>query len=139
MTTTARSWLAWFLPVLISAGMAVGAIIGLSIGSDMVTQEGPKGDMAGAAGALAAVLCILAGFVMSTLTIITAKLLRRGPPARFALRFVLSIAGGIVIGVLGPRTGVIAIAASWILLLGTPALLAWTWQTGDPGPELNKP
>ena len=36
-------------------------------------------------------------------------------------------------------TGVLAIAASWVLLLGMPVLLAWTWQTADPGRESNKP
>jgi len=67
------------------------------------------------------------GFVMATLTIIVAKVLRRDAPDRFALRLVLSILGGGVIGALAPHSGNLATAAAWALLLGVPVLLSWSW------------
>lgn len=108
--------------------MAFGALLGLAIGSDAARQEGPAGDMAGAAGALVVVICVLAGFAVSLLTIILAKILRRASPGRLLLRFVLSLAGGGILGMLGSNPGGVAIAAAWILLLSVPALLSWSWR-----------
>ena len=100
VSQTRRSGIAWLLPFLVSGGMAFGALIGLTIVSGAIRQEGPAGDRAGAAGALMIVICIVVGFVMATLTVIVAKLLRRGPPDRIARRLGLSLLGGGVIGAL---------------------------------------
>ena len=81
--------------------MAFGGLIGMTIVSDAARQEGPAGDTAGAAGALMVVICIVVGFVMATLTVIVAKVLRRGAPDHITLRLGLSIVGGGVIGALG--------------------------------------
>ncbi|MFC1580153.1 hypothetical protein ACFL4N_04510 [Thermodesulfobacteriota bacterium] len=128
MSPNTRSWLAWFLPFLVSGGMAFGSLIGMTSLSDAARQDGPAGDMAGAAGALMVVICIAVGFVMAALTIIVAKVLRRSAPDRIALRLGLSIVGGGIIGVLGSNAGVVATAGAWLLLLGTPVLLAWPWH-----------
>lgn len=108
--------------------MAFGALIGMTSVSDAARQEGPAGDMAGAAGALMVAICIAVGFVMATLTIMVAKVLRRGAPDRIALRLGLSIVGGGVIGALGSNSGNAATAVAWLLLLGTPVLLSWSWR-----------
>ena len=108
--------------------MAFGALIGMTIVSDAARQEGPAGDTAGAAGALMVVICIMAGFVVATLTIIAAKVLRRGAPDRITLRLGLSIVGGGVIGALGSNPGNVATAVAWLLLLGAPVLLSWSWR-----------
>lgn len=129
MSPNMRSWLAWFLPFLVSGGMALGALIGITILSDAARQEGPAGDMAGAAGALMVVICIVVGFVMATLTIIAAKVLRHSVPDRIPLRFGLSIVGGGIIGALGSNAGDVTTALAWLLLLGAPVLLAWPWHT----------
>jgi hypothetical protein len=106
--------------------MAIGALIGLTIVSNAARQEGPAGDVAGAAAALMIVICILVGFVMATVTVIVAKLLRRAAPDRIALRLGLSIVGGAVIGALASNTGIVATAVAWLLLLGVPVLLSWS-------------
>lgn len=129
MNSNMRSWFAWFLPFLVSGGMAFGAFIGMTSFLDAARQEGPAGDMAGAAGALMIVICIAAGFVMAMLTIIVAKVLRRNTFDRIALRFGLSIVGGGIIGALGTNDGDVATAAAWLLLIGLPILLAWPWRS----------
>ena len=108
--------------------MAFGAVVGMTIVSDAMLQEGPAGDTGGAAGALMFVICIVVGFVMTTLTIIVAKLLRRGAPDRIALRLGLSVVGGGVIGLLGAGAGIAATALAWLLLLAVPVLLSWLWR-----------
>ena len=108
--------------------MAFGALIGMTSVSDAALQEGPAGDTAGAAGALMFVICIVVGFVMTTLTIIVAKVLRRGAPDRIALRLGLSVVGGGVIGALGANTGSAATGLAWLLLLAVPVLLSWLWR-----------
>ena len=125
MRSKARSWLVWFVPFLVSGGMAFGALIGVTSVSDAAGREGPAGDAAGAAGALMVVICLLVGFVMATLTIVLAKLLRRGDPDHIALRVGLSVVGGGGIGALGSNPGNVATAAAWLLLLGVPVVLAW--------------
>lgn len=128
MNSNIRPWRAWFLPFLVSGGMAFGAFIGMTSLLDVDRQEGPAGDMAGAAGALMLVICIVVGFVMAMLTVIVAKVLRRRIFNRIALRFGLSIVGGGIIGALGSNDGDVATAAAWLLLIGLPILLAWPWQ-----------
>ncbi len=128
MSPNLRSWLAWLLPFLISGGMAFGALIGMTSVSDAARQDGPAGDMAGAAGALMVVICVGGGFVMAMLTVIVAKLRRRGAVERIALRFGLSIVGGGVIGALAPNPAPVAISLAWLLLLGMPVLLSWSWR-----------
>ncbi|MBL0210108.1 MAG: hypothetical protein IPQ13_04205 [Holophagaceae bacterium] len=129
MNPKMRSWLAWLLPFLVGGGLALGALIGWSLGSEAARQEGPAGDMAGAAGALMVVICLLAGFVVSVLTLILAKILRRGSPTRLLLRLALSLAAGGILGLLGTHPGGLAATAAWILLLSAPALLSWSWRT----------
>ena len=130
MSSNMRSWLAWLLPFLVSAGMALGAFVGMTSLSDAARQEGPAGDMAGAAGALMVVICIVVGFVTAMLTIIVAKVLRRSAPVRIPLRLGLSVVSGGIIGALGTNTGAVITVLAWLLLLGTPVLLAWSWHTG---------
>ena len=120
-----RSWLAWFVPFLVSGGMAFGALIGVTSASDAAGQEGPAGELAGAAGALMVVICLATGFVLATLTIVVAKLLRRGAPDRIALRVGLSVVGGASIGALGSNPGNVTTGAAWVLLIGVPVALAW--------------
>ena len=128
VSSNIRSWLVWLLPFLVSGGMAFGALIGMTGFSDAARQEGPAGDMAGAAGALMVVVCIVVGFLMATITIIVAKMLRRGSPDHIALRLGLSIVGGSIIGALGSKAGDVTTAAAWLLLIGVPVLLAWSWH-----------
>ena len=122
------SWLAWFLPFLVSGGMAFGAFIGMTSFSDAAMQEGPAGDTAGAAGALMVVICIVVGFVVAMLTTIVAKVVRRSASDRIVLRLGLSIVDGGIIGALGINAEGVMTAVVWLLLLGTPVLLAWPWQ-----------
>lgn len=128
MGSNMRSWLAWLLPFLVSGGMALGAFIGMTSILGAARQEGPAGDIAGAAGALMIVICIVAGFVMAMLTTIGAKVLRRSTFDRIALRFGLSVVGGGIIGALGSNGGDVATAAALLLLIGLPILLAWPWK-----------
>lgn len=123
-----RPWLVWMLPFLISGGMAFGALIGITSVSDAARQQGPAGDIAGAAGALAVVICVVVGFVMATLTMIVAKVSRRGPPDRLALRLGLSIVAGGVIGAVGSSSGNVATAVAWLWLITAPVLLSWSWR-----------
>ena len=75
-------------------------------------------------------ICIVTGFVIATLTIIVAKVLRRSTPDRIALRLGLSIVGGGIIGALAVYADEVTTAAAWFLLIGGPALLAWFCGTG---------
>ncbi len=110
--------------------MAFGALIGLSCVSEAVMQEGPAGDMAGAAGALMVVICIVAGFVMATVTLIAARVFHRRMPDRIALRLALCIAGGGIIGALGAYVQDVSTTAAWLLLIFGPIMLAWFCGTG---------
>ena len=137
LSSKVRSRLDWLLPFIISFGMGFGALCGIASVSDAASQEGPAGDIAGAAGALVVAICVGAGFVMATLTLIVTKVLRRGPPQRIALRIVLSVVGGGIIGALvissqtGPTTEssqTVPTAAAWVLLFGLPVLSMWAWR-----------
>lgn len=128
---TKRSWIVWFVPFLVSGGMAFGALIGLTSVSDAAVQEGPAGDMAGAAGALMMIISLVVGFVVATLTLVTAKLLHRGRLDRIALRVGLSIVGGGVIGALGANPGDVTTGAAWLLLVGVPVALVWPSRGRD--------
>jgi len=125
MSSKARSWLVWFVPFLVSGGMAAGALIGMVSASDAMSQDGAAGDMAGAAGALMIMICLMVGFIMTTLTLIVAKLMRRGAPDRIALRVGLSVVGGGIIGALGSNPATVTTAAAWLLLVAVPVMLAW--------------
>jgi hypothetical protein len=125
VSSNTRSLLVWLIPFFISGGMAFGALIGLSWVSEAITQEGPAGDMAGAAGALMVVICIVAGFVMATVTVIAAKVLHRKVPDRIVPRLALCIAGGGIIGALGAAVQDVSTMVAWLLLMVGPVLLAW--------------
>lgn len=120
-----RSRIVWLLPFLASVLMACGSFFGMSSVSDAALQEGPAGDMAGAAGALLFLICIVMGFVMSTITLLVTKLLRQPPPHQIAFRLVLLFVGGIIIGALEANPGFWSTVAFWLLLLGLPILLIW--------------
>ena len=105
--------------------MACGSFIGMSTVSNEALQEGPAGDMAGAAGALVFLICIVVGFVMATLTLIVTKLLSRGPTHQITLRLGLSFVGGAIIGVLGSNPGGLSTVAFWLLVFGLPVLVIW--------------
>ena len=126
MSPHTRSWLVWLLPFVISGGMALGALVGMTSVSDAAMQEGPAGDMAGATGALMIAVCIVVGFVMATLATVVATVLGRGTPSRIALRFGLSVVTGGAIGALGSSPGDGATGLTWLLLLGAPVLLTWS-------------
>ncbi len=79
------------------------------------------------AGALTAVMMLVAfvvGFVVTTLTLVVAKLKRRGAPDRIALRLGLSVVGGGAIGALAANQADLPIGAA-ILLIAVPVALAW--------------
>jgi hypothetical protein len=110
--------------------MVVGSTFAFANFSEAARDPGPAGDMAGAAGAFVAALCLLAGFMVSLLTVVVAKLLRRGAPTRLALRVVLSLADGLLIGLVGTGKGnlVVAEIVGAVLIFVVPVLLCWTWQ-----------
>jgi hypothetical protein len=127
VSSNVRSWLVWFLPFLVSCGMAFGSLLGFGPSLGEIPTDG-QADIMGAAGALLGLICILMGFVMATLTIIVAKVLRRDAPSRITLRFGLSIMGGSIIGVLSDYPGVATTVVAWLLLICLPVLLAWSWH-----------
>jgi hypothetical protein len=129
MNSNMRSRLDWLLPFILSGGMALGSLIGITSVFDLVSTNDPAGDIAGAAGALMLLICSIAGFIMAMLTVILAKLLHHGEPERVTLRFVVSILGGIVISILGSINTKISTIIAWSLLLVLPVLLAWFWRT----------
>ena len=108
--------------------MAFGELIGMNIVSDAAGQEGPAGDMAGAAGALMILICMVAGFVMTTLTLIVTKLLRRYPPDQIVLRLGVVIVGGGIIGALSSISGEVSTLTAWLILICLPILLVWPWR-----------
>ena len=134
MSSNIRSWLVWLIPFFVSCGMAFGALIVPSSFSDAAMQKGPAGDIAGAAGALMLVICIVVGFIMSTFTIIVARVLRRGVPDHITLRLVLSIVGGGIIGALGTYVQEGCTAVAWLILIAGPILVAWFCGTGKRSP-----
>ena len=136
MSSNTHPWLVWLTPFSVSAGMAFGALIGISYVSDAITQEGPAGDMAGAAGALMVVICIVVGFVMATVTVIAAKVLHRRVPDRIAPRLGLMIVGGGIIGALGAAVQDVSTMVVWLLLIVGPVLLAWFCTEKPAGDEM---
>jgi hypothetical protein len=125
-----RSWLAWLLPFLVAPGLVIGATVGLSMFSDAAHEPGPAGDIAGAAGALIAAICLTGGFTVSLLAVVVSKLLRRGAPTRLLLRVALSLVDGLAVAAVGAGKGSFQLAqiAGAILIFVVPALLSWTWQ-----------
>lgn len=122
------SWSAWLLPFLVSGGLALGALIGLIIFNDTMQQEGAAGDLAGAAGALMVLICVIMGFVMALITVIVARVTRHKTWTLFFLRFGLSIAGGIVVGAIGSNDGEISGIIALLLLSSLPVFISWPWQ-----------
>jgi hypothetical protein len=110
--------------------MAFGALIGLSSFSNAVMKEGPAGDIAGAAGALTVVICIVMGFVMALFSVIVARMLHRSVLDRIALRFGLSIVGGGITGALVVYVQNMNTLIAWLLLIGGPILLVWFCGAG---------
>ena len=134
MSSKIRSWLVWLIPFIVSFGMAFGALICPSSISDAAMQEGPAGDVAGAAGALVVVINLLTGFTIATFAIIVVKLSRRSPPNRIVLRLGLSFVGAVIIGALAVYAEEVSTPAAWLIVLCGPALLAWFCGAGTPLP-----
>ena len=132
MTSTVRADLEPLVPFLIGGGMAVGSFFGFVSSVPMLLNEGPSGDMAGAAGALTMILSGGAGAFASTVSLAVARALGRGTPQQMLLRGVLSLVAGAGFGVIGSAEGELASAMMWFLLLGAPALIAWFWRSGRP-------
>jgi hypothetical protein len=106
--------------------MALGALVGSTIVSDGALQEGPGGDVAGAAGALLIVICLLVCSIVSSLTMIVAWVLGRGPFDHIVLRLAGSVVAGGVIGALASAS--VPASAAWLVILAAPALLSWPWR-----------
>ena len=100
----------------------------MNIVSDAARQKGQAGDMAGAAGALMLLICIVAGFVMTTLTLIVTKLLHRDQPDQILLRLGMSIVGGGIIGALSSNSVEVSTLTTWLILLCLPTQLVWPWR-----------
>ena len=85
------------IPFLVGGGIAIGeSIAGALIGPDLPKNN----DVAGAGVAIMFYLSFGLGFVVSLITIVVRAVLRRQPPARLAIRGVLSVITGAVIGAL---------------------------------------
>lgn len=130
MGSNIRSWFVWLIPFFISLGMAMGALLGSSFYFNAEVKNGLNGEIAGAAGALMVLICIVVGFTTAMVTIIVAKILHRSSPGRMALRLCLSLIGGGVTGTLGVYAQDVSTVFAWFLLVGGPALLAWFCGTG---------
>ena len=136
MSTDKRSWIRWLLPFIVSGGMAFGAMVGYSNVSDTVLQQGVSGHAVGTIGAVILVSCLAAGFVMSALTVIVSRVLRRGIPGYICIRAVLSLVGGgavvsaafaggvRVVGVAGANSKGLMDVIVWLLLLGIPVVVS---------------
>jgi hypothetical protein len=131
-----RSRLAWLLPFGIGGGMACGALLGWSFRSAALLLDGVSGHGAGALGALLVLLCLGIGSALSLVTVVVAKLCHRSAPGFLLIRLALGIAGGGLLGILGPGSRGAAVWASWTLLLGLPVLLSWSRRPrkARPGP-----
>lgn len=123
----------WLLPLLVSAGMAVGALAGMALASDAALQEGPAGDLAGAFGALMIVTCLLVGFVVSLTASIVRVLMKRPAPRRLPVRVAVSIAGGMLIGAAGSTSLLRDTLVPWLPLLAVPMIASWPWGRTDDG------
>lgn len=118
----------WMLPLLVSMGMAVGALTGMAIVSDAALQDGPSGDLAAAFGALTVMMCLLVGLVVSTVTSVVRALLKRPAPGRLVVRTVTAVAGGVLIGALGSTALLRETLLPWLPLLAVPAAASWPWR-----------
>lgn len=123
----------WMLPLLISIGMAIGALLGMAITSDAALQDGPSGDLAGAFAALTVMMCLLVGLLVSTVTSVVRAVLKRPVPRHLLARLAVSIAGGIVIGALGSTSLLRETLLPWLPLLAVPAAAAWPWPARAAG------
>ena len=122
-------WKTWVLPFVIGGGMGLGSLLGVTAFSDALPEEGPAGDLAGAAGALIVGLCLLAGFSLALLAVWGGKVMRRRPVRNISTGLLFSILGGGVIGALGAFGGGMPTTVSWCLLIVLPILLAWPWRS----------
>lgn len=129
MDPVARSSLDAVLPMLIGGFMAAGSLVGFAAASPTLLQEGPSGDMAGAAGALTMILAGGAGVVSSAIGTVVARARGRGVPQRVVLRCGLSLLNGVAVGAIASAQSDVAQAMVWLLLLGAPVAIAWCWRT----------
>jgi hypothetical protein len=136
--SSSRAWLRWILPFVISGGMAFGSLLGFTGVSPALREEGTSGDVAGAAGALMVIICLVVGFVVSAFTVVVARALQRGVPGHIGLRLGLSVLGGGIAAALGPNDGSVATTTAWALLVGTPIALSWS-RRGRAGSETHTP
>jgi hypothetical protein len=109
--------------------MAFGALVGIMNDSQPVLSGAPATETPGhgAAGALAVLIAASTGFAVSLFTVILCTVLRRSPPARFLPRGVLAFLAGTAAGALAPNPEPFSVGLAWILLLGAPAALSWSY------------
>lgn len=124
MNIKSRARCAWGLPFLIAFGMALGSFIGFVVAADDALERDPVGSV----GALAMFINLVAGFVVSGITVLVAKAISLSPPDRFALRLVLSGLGGALTGAIGwvardDFTGALGL----VLLVIIPVALSLPW------------
>lgn len=119
----------WMLPLLVGLGMATGTLLGMALTSDAAFQDGPAGDLAGAFGALTVTMSLLAGCLVSTVTLAVRALLKRSAPRRMFVRLAVSVAGGLLIGATGSTALLRDTVMPWLPLLAVPAIASWPWRS----------
>ena len=60
-----------------------------------------------------------------------AKVLRRRAPGSVLVRLGLGIVGGGIIGALGMSGRSVSPVVTWLLLIGVPAVLSWSWLSRE--------
>ena len=125
-----RSWsfAHLFLPPVVTGALAAGALLGFTASPVDPARPGPGGEAAGAAGALLLIICIVVGYLVSSILLLVAKLRGRGPPGRIGLRLLLCGIAGAVVGRLAIDAGAAATGAAWLVLAVAPALASWSWR-----------
>lgn len=116
------------LPFAVSVCMAAGSFGAYITVSPTLLEEGPRGDMAGAAGALTMILSGGCGLVVSLAAMAVARARGRGRPRRMAFRCALSLVAGAGVGLAGTSDSEALAWLTWCCLLVAPALVTWLWR-----------
>lgn len=115
----------WCLSFIVTGGLLIGCFFGRVFLSPAMSQLGPPGDMAGAAGVLLLLVCFSAAIIFSSDTVILCQIFYHCKFEKFLIRFLSCLAGGVLTGVLSALYGS---WLSWFLLLVTillPIALSW--------------
>ena len=75
-----RSAADWALPFVLSIAVGFGSTVGFSFSSPELFDPGTRGDMTGAIGVVVLMLSASISLVVSAVTIVVARLRRRGVP-----------------------------------------------------------